>query len=461
MSMHCYSPLGKVRTAVIVCCLILILSIFAYAFITSSNDTVVGKEDILSNVEIHGNEDYGYTYVSSYVKKYGISNVNSYKINAIESQLESDFYKELPDERELAKETVLLFVEHFYDSIDLNDKGQVTDAVLKCFFASLGDPYAYYRTAEEFKEYMSGLEGNDEFVGIGVMMNQETLEILMVFPGSGAEEAGIKSRDVIHAVDGKTLSDLPKEELLALVAGEEGTTVNITVKRGDELLDFTVTRRVLVERSVYYDMNDDKIGYIQITQFLQTTSSQFIEAVDYCEANGAVALVIDVRYNPGGLLSSVVSVIDYLTPDADDRRIASFTQSGQEYVYYTSDGHSVDLPIAVICNEGTASAGELFTAAMRDYGKDGVLDTVIVGTTTYGKGVVQSSYTLYDSSGITYTIGYYNPPSDVNFDGIGVIPEVEAKEVEGKDAPLDTATKEVLKLINTNGSVAASIGAAA
>ena len=183
--------------------------------------------------------------------------------------------------------------------------------------------------------------------------------------------------------------------------------------------------------------------------------------MDYCEANGAVALVIDVRYNPGGLLSSVVSVIDYLTPDADGRRIASFTQSGQEYVYYTSDGHSVDLPIAVICNEGTASAGELFTAAMRDYGKDGVLDTVIVGTTTYGKGVVQSSYTLYDSSGITYTIGYYNPPSDVNFDGIGVIPEVEAKEVEGKDAPLDTATKEVLKLINTNGSVAASIGAAA
>ena len=461
MSMHSYSPLGKVRTAVIICCLILILSIFAYAYITNENDTVIGKEEIISNLESLGNEDYGYTYVSSYVKKYGISNINSYKINSIESQLEGDFFKELPEEKELAKSIVMLFIENFYDNIDLNDKDKVTDAVLKCFFASLGDPYAYYRTAEEFKEYMTSLEGSEEFVGIGVMMNQETLEILMVFPGSGAEEAGIKSRDVLHAVDGKTLSDVSKEELLALVAGEEGTTVNVTVKRGDELLDFTVTRKTLVERSVVYNMTDDNIGYIQITQFLQTTSAQFIEAVDWCEANGAVALVIDVRYNPGGLLNSVASVIDYLTPDAEDRRIASFTQSGQEYVYYTSDGHSVDLPIAVICNEGTASAGELFTAAMRDYGKEGVLDTVIVGTTTYGKGVVQSSYTLYDSSGITYTIGYYNPPSDVNFDGIGVIPGVLAEEAEGMDAPLDKAIEEVLKLVNTNGGVAMSIGAAA
>ena len=461
MSMHYASPLGKLRIAVIICCLVLILGIFGYAYLNDKYDSVVDKDDILSNIEKLGTEDYGFNYVSAYVKRYGVGNVNTYKINAIEDQLEQTFYKPLPDEKVLAMDTCLLFVEHYYDEIDLSDKTQVTDAILKCMFASIGDPYAYYRTTEEFMEFINSLQGGDEFVGIGVMMNQETLEILMVYEESGAAEAGIMPGDVIYGVEDKTVDDTPKDELLNLIRGEPDTTVRVTVKRGDELIEFTVTRKTLTEKSVYYRMQDDLIGYVQITQFLNDTPAQFETAIDYCIENGAVALVIDVRYNPGGLLDSVVSVIDYLTPDGETRRIGSYTESGVEHVYYTNDGHSVDLPIAVICNENTASAGELFTAAMRDYGDEGVLDTVIVGTTTYGKGIAQNSYTVYDASGITFTIGYFNPPCDINFNGVGIIPDYEVKEEQGKDAPYEAAKEKVLEFTNIKDSTVLFIGAAA
>jgi C-terminal processing protease CtpA/Prc len=200
MSMHYASPLGKLRIAVIICCLILILGIFGYAYIIDKNDSVIEKDDIIANVENLGSQDYGFSYVSAYVKRYGIGNVNTHKLNTVENDLEKYFYKPLPDEKTLAIDTCLLFVEYFYDEIDLNDKTQVTDAVLKCLLASIGDPYAYYRTAEEYIEFLNSLQGSDEFVGIGVMMNQETLEVLMVYEDSGAQEAGIMSGDIIYGV---------------------------------------------------------------------------------------------------------------------------------------------------------------------------------------------------------------------------------------------------------------------
>jgi carboxyl-terminal processing protease len=154
-------------------------------------------------------------------------------------------------------------------------------------------------------------------------------------------------------------------------------------------------------------------------------------------------------------------MIDYLVPDDKDRRLGSYTERGEEIVYYTTDRHSVDVPIAVICNEYTASAAELFTAAMRDYGEEGVLDTVIVGDRTYGKGIAQYNYPIYDMSGLTYTIGYFNPPCDVNFDHIGVYPDVTVEEVETEDAPYETAVEEVLKLAGIKDSITAYLGTAA
>ena len=452
MSKKTASPIGKVRIAVIICCLVLILGILGCSYINDKNSSVLDKDVIINNIENTDKDNSTYYYLSGYIKDYGIGNINTYKINQAESYIENYFYKEIPDRAELAKQIVSLFVEYYYDNIDLNNKEAVTDAVLSCLVASINDRWAHYRTAEKYQDYTNDLEGGSEFVGIGVRLNAETLEISLVFRDSGAYEAGIKPRDIIYGVDDKTVENTEKDDLIDMIKGEAGSTVKITVKRGEELKEFTVTRKRLIEKTVNYDIDENNLGHIQITQFIGTTAEEFKQAVDYCTAEKVKALVIDVRGNPGGLLNSVVEIIDYLVPDAEGRRIASYTQSGQNIVFYTGDKHSVDVPVVVLCNEGSASGAELFTAAMRDYGKAGVMNTLVIGETTYGKGLVQTSYILYDNSALTFTIGHYNPPCDVNFDGIGVIPDIEVEDnVLGTDTPLNVAIQKALELSNKKG----------
>ena len=197
MSMHHNSPLGKVRGIIIICCLVLIFGILGCAYLNDKNTTVLDKDEILNNIQ--NEESLNYSYISSYIKKYGVGNVNAYKINEAESKLENNYYKygELPSKDVLAKAIVSLFVEEYYDKIDLNNKTVVTDAVLDCFLRSIGDKYAYYRTAPEFEDYNQSLEGGDEFVGIGIQIDANTLEILMVFKDSGAYDAGIRPKDIL------------------------------------------------------------------------------------------------------------------------------------------------------------------------------------------------------------------------------------------------------------------------
>lgn len=454
------SPLGKLRIVIIICCLVLVLGILGCSYLNNIGSKILDKDEIVSNVEEYG-DDLNYQYVSSYLKKFGIGNINTYKVDEAETKLRRNFYQELPSTQAMAEEIVDLFIEYFYDKIDLTNKDVVTDAVIACLVETTGDKYAYYRTSQQYQDYSNSLESGDEFVGIGIQVQLDTLEISMVFKDSGAAEAGIKANDIVWGVDGKTVEDTESEELINMLKGEEGSTVSVTVKRGEEFLTFNVTRKLLKTRSVYYYEESANIGYIQITQFIGTTVQEFREAVDFFTANGASALVIDVRYNPGGLLSSVASVIDYLVPDAPNRRICSYYQNGHEQVFYTSDNHSVSIPIAVICNEGTASAGELFTAAMRDYDDAGLLDTVIIGANTYGKGIAQSSFILYDGSALTFTIGYFNPPCNVNFHGVGVAPEIEVEEVHTVDAPLEAAKTELIKMVNESVSQSGLTGLAA
>ena len=455
------SPLKRIRTAIILLCLALIVGIIAYAFFSQNNNTVLEKEKIESNLEKYSGQDFGYDYISSYIEKYGIGNLNNYKLNYIESRLEKDFYKDLPAEYEIAKTACELYLQYFYDNVDNNDSDAVTDAIIHCLFAATGDKYAYYRNPDEFQEYLSSLQGGSSFVGIGVMVDLATLKVNMVYRGSGAEEAGIKRGDIIYAVEGTTVSDVvTTEQLTTMLRGEVNTSVNVTIKRGDKLIDMVVVRKALTEQSVSYELDSDKVGYIYITQFLGSTVNEFKEAVDFCTNNGAVALVIDVRGNPGGLLESVVNIIDYLIPDAENRMIATYNQGNKKYVFNTEDGHGVNIPIAVVCNGGTASAGELFTAAMRDFNNQNVIDAIVVGSTTYGKGVIQTSYSIYDGSGITYTVGYYNPPCDVNFDGIGITPDFQVEDVSIEDVPFNTAKEEILNIVYKNGKTSAFLPAA-
>ncbi len=462
MTMHHTSPLGKVRLAVLICCFALIIGVFGYAYVSGNRD-VVTRDEISAKMDSLENQDLGYTYTSAYLKKFGIGNIDSLKINEIETIVETAFYKPLPEKHVLARSIGTLFLEHFYDEIDLESRTDVTDAVLKCYFASLGDPYAYYRTVDEFYEYIGSLGGNDSTVGIGVLINATTLEVISVYNDSPAEKAGIKRGDFIIAVNGHTLETHTADELATLIKGEDGTSVSITVKRNGEEITVTAIRGLVKAQSVTYEiLEDEKLGYIYITQFLETTADQFKNAIDKCTEANVKGLVIDVRDNPGGLLDIVVDVIDYIVPDESGRMIACYTAMGERTVYTTQDGHSVDVPIAVICNGGTASAGELFTAAMRDFNDMDVIDAIIVGDVTYGKGVVQNSYQMTDYSGITFTIGYYNPPCDINFDGEGITPDFLADdELTGSDYPYTVALEELKKILQPNGETIALLPLAA
>ena len=455
MAMNHTSLSGKIKGAIVIICLVLILGILGYAYISDIYTTVLGKDDITNKIEDLEEKETDYEYVSSYLKRYGIGNINAYKINEAETAFNEFYYKDLPDKQTMAKKITELFLEHFYDKIDLNDKDAVTDAVLQCYVYAIEDPYAYYRTADEFQDYKDNLESGDSFVGIGIQFDRNTLEIIMVFKDSGAYEAGIKPKDILYGVGDKTTDDTDVDTLLDMIAGEPESTVKIKVKRGGEILEFDVTRKVLAERTVYYEVLENNVGYIYITQFIGTTVQEFVEAVDYCTEMNVSSIIIDVRYNPGGLVSSAVSIVDYLIPDAEGRKIVSYNYASYEQVFYTSDGHGVDVPIAVICNEYTASAGEIFTGAIRDYRNEGVIDAVIIGNTTYGKGIVQTSIYLYDSSALTFTISYFYPPCNNNFHGVGIDPDFVVMESSEEDIPLKVAIEKVLLFLEEDENTAA------
>ncbi len=426
------------------------------------NTEVLSKEQITQNIEAYRQNHISREYTSSHLKQLGIGNINATKINIIEKKLREMFYKDLPDVDDMAINIAEQFVEQYYDSVDIGDKAAVTDAVLKCYFSLIDDKYAFYRTAEEYAQYMDSLKGDSTFVGIGVVINSVTLEITSVYDDSPADKAGILPGDIIFGVGDVTTETHQPQEVSSLIKGEEGTEVTVTIIRNGEKIDITAIRETVLQKSVTYRIDqDNQIGYITITQFLETTYDQFKEAADACTSKDVKALVIDVRDNPGGLLGSVVNIIDYIVPDANDRMIACYTAAGERQAYYTQDGHSIDLPIAVLCNGNTASAGELFTAAMRDFNSMGVIDSVIVGTKTFAKGVVQTSFDISDGSGITFTIGYYNPPSDVNYDGIGIEPDIVVDRTDyTTDDQLSKAVEAVLKLVHTiGGTVGISLAA--
>ena len=226
--------------------------------------------------------------------------------------------------------------------------------------------------------------------------------------------------------------------------------------RGGEFITLSMTREEVEEINVSYELDrQTKIGYVRISQFKDNTFSQFKSAIDYLEENGAVGIVFDLRGNPGGYLHSVTDVISYLIPNGNT--VVSYQYKGKSTTVYTTKNdsfnhdHVVNLPFVVICNERAASAGEIFTAALRDYNAQRLLRATIVGTTTYKKGIMQSTYYYADKSSITMTVAYYNPPSGINYHGIGVTPDVVVEDADSQtDLQLEAAYSEMHKLLNAN-----------
>jgi carboxyl-terminal processing protease len=294
----------------------------------------------------------------------------------------------------------------------------------------LDDPYSVYYTPEEYEKLME--DDGGEYVGIGAVVsrNMETMNVYVVKPivGSPAEAAGILPEDIIVSVgDVDVTTDMELDEVVSMIRGEEGTTVTLKIYReGDtDYRYIDVTRAVVQNVTVSSEMLDDNIGYIQVEQFIENTPEQFEEQIDDLLSQGAEGLVIDLRDNPGGLLTAVTEMCDYIVPDDMGDGLIVSTKDKNDRVleeWKLEDGHSVDVPMVVLVNGNSASASEIFTGCMKDYGL-----ATIVGTTTYGKGIVQSVIPLSDGSAIKITIAKYFTPSGNDIHKVGIEPDVEVE----------------------------------
>lgn len=323
----------------------------------------------------------------------------------------------------------------------------VEDGIYKGMMSGLGDPYSVYYTADEYKKLTEETSG--QYSGIGAVLNQDPdtkiSRIVTVFPGSPAEEAGLKPDDILYQVAGKDVSGENLDVLVAsYIRGAEGTSVEIKVLRGDkhEELTFNVTRRNIVMPTVESEMKANKIGYIRVLQFDTVTPDQFKQAVDELQKKGMKRLVIDLRNNPGGVVDSCISMLDYMLPDG--LLVYTAGRDGVGEKYYATDGHEVNLPTVILINKGSASCSEIFAGAYHDFDR-----AKLVGTTSFGKGIVQFVMPLGDGSAVKLTTQHYYTPNGFDLHGKGVAPDVEAESEEGdvqngeKDAQLMRALEVV------------------
>ena len=403
--------------------------------------TVLSNNDLLKNDAV--------TYRLSMEES--IPEFNQDLFATVEVCFNTYYYIALESNESLAAKTIAAYDEFIRDEIDAEDKAAVTKALIDCYIYAIGDPYSFYRLKEETNDYDTDMSGS--FVGIGVTVIRNDLEGTILITGveqdSPAFKAGIQVDDYIIGVNGERVSEIGALATVNKIKGEVDTEVSVTVLRGNDEITFELIRKKITETTVSYQMIDGtKTGYIKIKNFKGNTADQFKEAVDAIEAAGANAVIFDVRQNPGGYLSAVTSMISYLVPS--NTKIASFSSS--KPTVYSSHGtayeptdHVLTIPLVVLCNENSASASELFTAAMRDYNDMGVLSSTVVGNVTYKKGIMQSTISFNDGSSLTLTTALYNPPSDTNFHGVGVTPDRFV--LDGEDY-IDVALEEIEKLIS-------------
>ena len=310
--------------------------------------------------------------------------------------------------------------EKFY--FEASDDEEREEYLYKGLMESLDDPYSVYYTAEEYTEMMDTSTGSYQGIGVSVQQNMETMTItvIRVFQGSGAEEAGLLPKDIVIGVDGRELNGEEVSEVVTWIKGEPGTTVDVTVYRPstDEEITLTIERRTIENSTVSYRMEENNIGYIEVTEFYEKTSEQFELAIEDLQAQGMKALIVDLRNNPGGYVNVVVEMCDLFIEDGT----IVYTEDKDGNIieqYNAEDRNSLDIPMVVLVNGDSASASEIFSGCMKDYGK-----ATIVGTTTFGKGIVQQVIPLNDGSAVKLTIAKYFTPNGNDIHEIGIEPDV-------------------------------------
>lgn len=300
------------------------------------------------------------------------------------------------------------------------DSETLLNAIGQGVVSGIGDPYAEYYSSSEYQKLLD--EQSGDAVGIGVLLQEDSsgdyAAVVQVYPDSPAESAGLQPGDLILEVDGSSVRGMELEEVSDALIGEKGTAVSLVYRRNGSDSTAEITRRQYSQSSVTYQVVDGDIGYLRISSFEENTPSQLNDALNNLQAQQVRGLVLDVRDNAGGDTGSCTECLDQLLPEG----VLGYTRTGsnQRQILATSDDSEIDLPMAVLVNENTSSMAELFAAAIRDYDKGD-----LVGTTTYGKGVLQTLYPLDDGSAVRITTAYFDPPASENFDGVGLTPDYE------------------------------------
>ena len=286
-----------------------------------------------------------------------------------------------------------------------------------------------------------------EYSGIGAVMSQNTetgvITLVQIYKDSPAEKAGLKENDILYKVEGKEVTGKDLSKVVSKVKGEKGTTVELTVLRGEDAKEVTVTatRDTVQAQTIEYKMMDDKIGYIRVSEFDTVTYDQYKEALDDLEKQGMTGLVVDLRNNPGGSLSTVCDMLDLMLP----KGLIVYTEdkNGKKTEMKSDEEHQFTKPLAVLVNGNSASASEIYSGAIQDYGIG-----KIVGTQTYGKGVVQQIFDLDDGTAVKLTIAEYFTPKGRSINGKGITPDVKVEYENNEENPdadnqLDKAVEEV------------------
>ena len=298
------------------------------------------------------------------------------------------------------------------------------EGAIKGYIEGLGDPYTEYISKEDMEEYMEDTKGN--FVGIGIYMVQDTEEdkimVLSPIKGSPAEKAGIKSGDYIIEVDGE---ECKAEDMTAIsnkIKGEEGTTVKLKIQRDNETLDFEIKRENVTVNPVEGEVLENNIGYIEFSSFDENTAEGFKSKFEELKNQGIQSLIIDLRNNGGGIVDEALEIAGYIA-DKDSVLLYEVNKDNEEEVKKSENEPIINMPIVILTNENTASSSEILAGALKDLGK-----AKIVGTKTYGKGVIQQILSLPDGSGIKITSEKYLTPNKTEINKVGITPD-EAVEL--------------------------------
>lgn len=324
------------------------------------------------------------------------------------------------------------------------DETTLLNSICSGYVSGLQDRYSYYMTAEQYNKMMLSNQGS--VVGVGINVEKDSsgyLVVTKVYKDSPAEASDIQLGDIIVKVAGFEIINMSVTDASNLISGEAGTKVELVTRRQGVEETKTISRRKITLESVERRMIGD-YGYIRILEFNNNSVSQFNDAVNWVRNQGAKGIIFDVRNNGGGTLLSVCDMLDLLLPEGP---IAyQYNRDDKKQTIARSDSNEILLPMTCLINENTASAAELFAAALRDYDK-----ADLVGTVTYGKGVMQTTYKLSDGSGICITTGYFYPPMSQNFDGIGVSPDYSVTLTSTENSMIDaldeTTDAQLIKAI--------------